>query len=115
MSAPSSLRRWSCRRVLELGHADPPHVVERQLEEALAELAEERGIAGGEEAVLALAPPFVLPSARLERGRDLARGLLGREDERHVAAEHALKHGPDQGVVRAAEDDRVAAGLLERR
>ena len=50
-----------------------------------------------------------------ERRRDLARRLLGREDERHVAPEDALEHGPDQRIVRAAEDDRVAAGLLERR
>ena len=57
----------------------------------------------------------VLQALARERLGDLARGLVGREDERHVAAEHALEDGPDQRVVRAAEDDGVAARLLERR
>ena len=46
--------------------------------------------------------------------RDLARGLLRREDERHVAAEDTLQDGTDQRVVRAAEDDRVDSGRLQR-
>ena len=54
------------------------------------------------------------PLAR-EGLRDLARGLLGGEDERHVAAEHALEDRPDDRVVRAAEDHGVDALLLERR
>ena len=53
-----------------------------------------------------------LPRQRL---RHLAGGLVGREDERHVAAEDALQDRPDQRVVRAAEDDRVDAGGLQRR
>src|SRR5262249_2894542 len=45
----------------------------------------------------------------------LACGLLGREDERHVAAEHALEDRTDQRIVRAAEDDRVDTSVLQRR
>ena len=66
-------------------------LAERQLEEALAELAEERRVAGREEAVGALAAGLVLDPLARERLGDLARGLLGREDERHVAAEDALE------------------------
>ena len=57
----------------------------------------------------------VLDALARERLGDLARGLLRREDERDAAAEDALEDRPDQRVVRAAEDDRVDAGLLERR
>ena len=90
-------------------------LVDRQLQEALAHRAERGGVAGGEEAVGALAPRLVLdPLARERLGR-LARRLLGREDEGHVAAEHALEDRPDQRVVRAAEDHRVHAVALERR
>ena len=74
-------------------------------------VAEERRVAGREEAVGALAAALVLPALARERVGDLARGLLGREDERDVAPEDALEDGPDQRIVRAAEDDRVAAGL----
>ena len=51
---------------------------------------------------------------RLARKRlgDLARGLLGREDERHAASEDPLEHRPDDRIVRAAEDDGVDVGLL---
>src|SRR5262249_48306256 len=53
----------SCRGALELGDGHASDVVERQLEEALAELAEELRVAGGEEAVLAGPVPLVLPAA----------------------------------------------------
>ena len=46
-----------------------------------------------------------------ERLGDLARGLLGREDERHLAPEDALEDRADERVVGAAEDHRVAARL----
>ena len=88
---------------------------ERQLQQPLAELAERGGVAGGEEARTALAPGAVPEALARQRLGDLAGGLLGREDERHLAAEDALEHRPDERVVGAAEDDRVAAGLLERR
>ena len=77
--------------------------------------AEERRIAGGQEAVFALASRVVLDPLACQRLGHLARGLLGREDERHVAPEHALEDRPDQRIVRAAEDDRVHVRLLERR
>ena len=41
----------------------------------------------------------------------LAGDLLGRRDQRDVAAEDALEHRPDQRVVRAAEDDGVDVGV----
>ena len=88
--------------------------LERKLEEPLAELAEERRVAGRQEAVGALAVAVVLPALAASVVVDLARRLLGREDERHVASEDALEDRPDQRVVRAAEDHRVAAGRLER-
>ena len=56
----------------------------------------------------------VLDALARERLGHLARGLLRREDERDVAAEDALQDRADQRVVRAAEDDRVDAGRLQR-
>ena len=89
--------------------------LDRELEEAAAHLAEELRVARGQEAVRALAAVLVLDPLPRERLRDLARGLLRREDERHAAAEHALEDRADERVVRAAEDDRVDVRLLERR
>ena len=60
-------------------------------------------------------PRVVLEALACERLGDLACGLVGGEDERHVAAERPLEDGSQQRVVRAAEDDRVAARRLERR
>src|SRR5262245_30611846 len=108
MSASTSAA--SCRSLCP--ERDALDVDERQLQEALAELAEERRIARREEAVRAEAIACVLPVLARQRFRHLARRLLGREDEGDVAAEDALEHGPDQRIVRAAEDDRVAAGLF---
>ena len=59
-------------------------------------------------------PRVVLDPLPRQRLRDLARGLVGREDERRPAAEDALEHRADERVVRAAEDHRVDADLLER-
>ena len=42
-------------------------------------------------------------------------GLVRGEDERHAAPEDTLEDRPDQRVVRAAEDHRVDARILERR
>src|SRR5439155_17014238 len=72
-------------------------------------------VAGGQEPVGALSLLGVLDALPSERLRRLARRLLGREDERHPAAEDALEDRTDQRVVRAAEDDRVDVGGLERR
>ena len=100
---------------LELREGDVLDLAERELEEALAERAEELRVAGGQEAVGALAALAVLDPLAGERLGHLARGLLGGEDERHAAPEDALEDRPDQRVVRAAEDDRVDLGVLERR
>ena len=63
----------------------------------------------------ALASRFVLDPLPRERLSDLASGLLRGEDERDTPAEHALEDRADERVVRAAEDDGVDVGLLERR
>src|SRR5215218_5349964 len=89
-------------------------LAERQLQEPLAESAERRRIAGGQEAVGALPVGVVLDSLARERLGNLARGLLRREDERDAAPEHALEDRADQRVVRAAEDDGVDPGGLQR-
>ena len=102
------------RRRLEIGQ---PHLfdsAERELEEALPQRAEQRRIACGEEAVLALAGRVVLDTLPRQRLGDLARRLLRGEDERDVAAEHALEDRADERVVRAAEDDGVHVRVLER-
>src|SRR5581483_4255455 len=78
-------------------------------------LAERLRVAGGEEAVAALAPGRVLDPLARERLCHLARGLVGGEDERHVAPEDTLEDGADERVVRAAEDDGVDAGVPQRR
>ncbi len=65
--------------------------------------------------VCALAGRIVADPLAGERLGDLAGGLVGGEDERRRAAEDALEERAQQRVVRAAEDDRVDAGLLERR
>ena len=72
------------------------------------------GVAGGEESVRALAVVVVLDPLPRERLGCLARGLLCREDERDAATEDPLQDRADERVVRAAEDDRVHAGLLQR-
>src|SRR5215211_3002338 len=89
-------------------------LAERQLQEPLAESAERCGIAGGQEAVGALPVGVVLDSLARERLGNLTRGLLRREDQRDAAPEHALEDRADQRVVRAAEDDRVDPGRLQR-
>ena len=94
--------------------ADVLDLGDRELQEAAAHRPERVRVAGGQEAVGALALGVVLDPLAGERLRHLARGLVGGEDERHVAAEDALQDRPDQRVVRAAEDDRVDAGLLQR-
>ena len=88
--------------------------VDRELEEAAPQLAEELRVARRQEAVRALAADVVLDPLPRERLRDLARGLLRGEDERDAAPEHALEDRADERVVRAAEDDGVDVGLLER-
>ena len=88
--------------------------VDRELEEAASHLAERVRVPGRQEAVGALAGGIVLDPLPRQRLRDLACGLLGREDERHVAAEDPLQDRPDQRVVRAAENDRVDSGGLQR-
>src|SRR5439155_802292 len=100
---------------LERRDGDMLHFANRQLEEAAAELAEGLGIAGREEAVGTFAAALVLDALALERLRDLASRLLGREDELHVAAEDALEDLADQRVVRAAEDHGVDPFRLQRR
>ena len=57
-----------------------------------------------QEAVRALAAGLPPRCPCAERLRHLTRGLVGREDDRHVAAEHALQDRPDGGVVGAAQD-----------
>ena len=89
--------------------------IDRELEEASPHLAEELGVAGRQEAVRALARVSVLDPLTGKRLAHFPRGLLSREDERDASSEHALEDRPNQRVVRAAEDDRVRAGLLERR
>ena len=92
---------------LERGDLDVLGDVDRELEEAPPGLAEELRIAGREEAVRTFARVVVLDPLARERLGDLARRLLGGEDERHAAPEDALEDRPDQRVVRAAEDDGV--------
>ena len=85
-----------------------------QLEEPLTHRAEARRLAGGEEPVVAVAVGRVLEALLRERLRDLARGLVGAEDEPRRAAEDALEGPLEQRVVRAPEDDRVDPRLLQR-
>src|SRR5205807_1203003 len=117
-SRPAATRRNaglpSCNG-LEVGDRDLLDVPERQLQEALAQLAEERRLARRQEAVGALAALAVLDSLARERLGHLTGGLLRREDEGHAAAEDALEDRPDQRVVRAAEDHRVDPRLLHGR
>src|SRR2546423_13769673 len=93
--APSSLR--SCHR-LEVGDRDLLDLAERQLQEALAQLPEERRLARRQEAVGALAAFAVLDSLARQRLGHLAGGLLGREDEGHAAAEDPLEDRLEQRV-----------------
>ena len=118
----SSGRSWSgrrpsvrsCRRLLELGELDVLDLGDRQLQEARAHRAKRLRIARGEEAVRALAvASFSSPSAR---GSPRPRAQSPPPRTRaHVASEDALEDRPDQRVVRAAEDHRVDARLLQRR
>ena len=72
------------------------------------------GVAGAQEAVLALAARRGL-RARGRRARlDPARDRLAGRDQRDAAAEHALEHRAHERVVRAAEDHRVDARLAQR-
>src|SRR5262249_6924541 len=108
-------RARSCGGLFERRHRDVLDVAHRELEEAPSELAEGLGIAGREEAIGALAPTLVLDALARQSLRHLARGLLRREDERHVPAEDPLEDLADQRVVRAAQDHGVDALLLQRR
>src|SRR5215210_7222378 len=99
---PPGGRRFSRYRRLQLRDLDMVHAGERQLEEALAEPAELRGVPRRDEAVGAVAPAVVLDSLSAERLGDLARRLLGREDEGHVAPEDAFENRTDQRVMSAA-------------
>ena len=77
--------------------------------------AEGLGIAGADEAVLALIGARGLERAAFEdplrrRGERVAGG-----DQAHLAAEEALQHRRHQRVVRAAEDHRVDLGAAQRR
>jgi hypothetical protein len=94
---------------------DVLHVSDRQLQEADAHLTERLGIAGREEAIRPLARDLVPVALARERLRNFVRGLLGGEDERHIASEHALEDRADQRIVRAAEDDGVDTRVLQRR
>src|SRR6266545_1800430 len=53
-------------------------------------------------------------SSGLSSSGRLPGGLLGGEDQGDSPPEHPLEDRPDQRVVRAAEDDGVAPGLLDR-
>ena len=88
--------------------------VDGELEKAATHLPEELGVACRQEAIRALAAHFVLDPLALERLGDLAGGLLGREDERDATPEDTLQDRADERVVRAAEDDGVHVGVLER-
>ncbi len=94
---------------------EPLHFADRQLKETRAHQTEELGVARRREPVAALAPPVILDPLPGEGLRHLAGGLLRREDERHGAAEHTLEDRADQRIVRAAEDHRVDARVLEGR
>src|SRR5439155_6647112 len=96
-------RSSSCDR-LELGQAHVLDLAQRQLQETLAEGAEELGVAGRQEAIAALALGVVLEPLAGERLRDLVRRLLRGEDERHVATERSLEDRPQQRIVGAPED-----------
>ena len=94
---------------------DALDVAERQLQEALAERAEERGVAGREEPVApSRAGSFSQP---LRASVSATSRAVSSAEKTSVTSRpnDALEHGPDQRVVRAAEDHRVAARLLERR
>src|SRR6266511_1337698 len=112
----SSARRpslISCGQ-LEVADGDLFDPADRQLQEALAERAELLRLPVREEANRALARRVARSSFAVERLRHLTRRLLGREDQSRRPAEHALEHGPDERVVRAAENDRVHLFFLER-
>ena len=114
----SSARRPSARvtpRPPRVRERDVLHLADRQLEEAAALRAERAGVAGRQESVAAFACRVVLESLAGERHGDFTCGFLRGEDERDVAAEHAVEDGSDQRVVRAPEDHGVDAGLLQRR
>src|SRR6185312_8539220 len=102
----------SCRDQIRDGHV--LDLAERQLEEALAQCPERRRVAGRQEAIRPFTRLVVLDPLARERLGHLARGLLGREDQRDAAAEDALEDRADQRVVRATEYDRVDPRVLER-
>ena len=108
-------RRALMRGRLERRDVDVLGYVDRELEEPPPHLPEELGVARGEEAVGALASGRVLDSLARERLRDLARGLLRREDERDPTAEDALEDRPDQRVVGATRGSPCRPRLLQRR
>src|SRR5438552_459511 len=105
-ASPSCCRQFLERHVLDFA--------ERELEEALAERPEALRVARGQEAVAPLARAG-LDALAGERLGHLARRLFRGEDERDVATEDPLENGADERIVGAAEDNRVAAGLLHRR
>ena len=90
------------------------HDGNRQLQEAGTHLAERIRIACGEEAVRAFALRVVLVSLPGERLGNLARGFLRREHQGDVASKDTLKDRAHERIVRAAEDDGVDAGILQR-
>ena len=100
-------RDGSCRGLGELRDGHVLDLPERELQEAVAERAERGRVAGRQEAIGAFAGGVVLDALSRERLGNLARGLLGGEDERDVAAEDALEDRTDERVMGAAEDDRV--------
>src|SRR5438105_2093097 len=107
-------RRGSCGRRAQRVPADVRDLGGRELEEPGPHRPERGRVAGGEEAVRALAGRVVLDPLPGQRLSDLARRLLGAEDEGDAAAEDPLEDRPDERVVRAAEDDGVDAGRLQR-
>jgi hypothetical protein len=92
----------------------PARLAERKLQEALADRPEALRIAGRQEPVDPSRPCSFSMPLRSSVSATSRAVLLGREDERHAAPKTRWKIGRMQRVVRAAEDDRVHAGLLER-
>src|SRR5688572_270299 len=102
-------------RALELAEPDMVDGPDRKLEKPLSELAELLGRAGREEAAAPIAARVVLDAPARQGLGHLASGLLGRGDERDRPPEDALEDRPDEGIVRATEDHRVAPRFLQRR
>src|SRR3954454_16269255 len=89
------------------GDLDLLDLAQRHLQEAGAEVAEGVGVAGAEEAVVALAVALAGDAGALHRALDRCGDGVAAADKADIAAEDALQHRRHQRIVSAAENQGV--------